>query len=62
MVHSLPVTFPTEKYLYAFYWSSEHFEKRMYFKFSLCTDAGRTHLYVYSLHESTDKDNGVEEE
>jgi len=34
----------------------------MYFKFSLCTDAGRTHLYVYSLHESTDKDNGVEEE
>jgi hypothetical protein len=44
------------KYLYAFYWPSPEFKKDMYFKFALSTDAGRTHLIVYSFHESTDKD------
>jgi hypothetical protein len=44
------------KYLYAFYWESPEFNKRMYFKFALCEDAGRTHLIVHSFHESTDKE------
>jgi hypothetical protein len=43
------------KQLYAFCWESAEFNKRMYFKFALSCDAGRTHLYVYSFHESTDK-------
>jgi hypothetical protein len=44
------------KHLYAFYWASAEFKKNMYFKFALSTDAGRTHLYVYSLHESSEKE------
>ncbi len=43
-------------HLYAFYWESHEFKKCMYFKFALQLDAGRTHLIVHSLHESTDKD------
>jgi hypothetical protein len=48
------------KHVYAFCWASPEFKKDMYFKFALSTAAGRTHLYVYSLHESTGKE--VEEQ
>ncbi|SPF52022.1 hypothetical protein SBA4_4800015 [Candidatus Sulfopaludibacter sp. SbA4] len=46
-------------YLYAFRWHSQEFKREMYFKFALSSDAGGTHLAVYSFHESTDKEAPV---
>ena len=39
--------------LFAFGWMSEHFERRMYFKFCLlaCESGRPPDLYVFSLHE-----------
>jgi hypothetical protein len=42
--------------LYAFCWHSQEFKREIYFKFALSKDAGRTHLVVYSFHESADKE------
>ncbi|HMF76404.1 MAG TPA: hypothetical protein VK604_12140 [Bryobacteraceae bacterium] len=43
-----------ERELFAFSWNSEHFKKKMYFKFCLVN----TTLFVFSLHESTPKGGG----